>query len=325
MTQEASAVKAAGWGRRHRAGTGERSRLWKRVGRHYQLYLLLLPCITFFIIFSYIPMAGLVLAFKEYQFNKGILGSPWIGFTYFEMFFQDPQSLQLIRNTLIISAMKVFLAMPFPIVLALMFNEVKNSRLRNLFQGIAYLPHFFSWVIVIGMLQRILAPDTGLVNQIISWFGGDGSTFFLMEEKAFYPTMFWSYIWKDVGWSSIIYFAAIVGISPSLYEAAKMDGANKWHQIWHITLPGIRPTIIVLFILSLGNILSAGFDQIYLLKTPGNMNVSEILDTYIIYMGLESGQFGFGTAIGMMQGVVGLILVLTVNRVAKKWFQSSLW
>lgn len=307
------------------ATTRQRSQLWKRICSHYQLYLMLLPCVIFFIIFSYIPMGGLVLAFKEYQFNKGIFGSPWIGLTYFEMFFQDPQSWRLIRNTLVISGMKVFLAMPFPILLALMFNEVKNSRLRNLFQGIAYLPHFFSWVIVVGIMQRILAPDTGLVNQVISWLGGDGSTFFMMEEGAFHPMMFWSYVWKDVGWSSIIYYAAIVGINPALYEAAKIDGANKWRQIWHITLPGIRSTIIVLFILSLGSILSAGFDQIYLLKTPGNMNVSEILDTYIIYMGLESGQFGFGTAIGMMQGIVGLILVLTVNKVAKKWFQSSLW
>ncbi|MBE9914938.1 sugar ABC transporter permease [Paenibacillus donghaensis] len=303
----------------------QRSRFWKRMLSHYQLYLMLLPCLVFFFIFSYIPMAGLVLAFKEYQFNKGILGSPWIGITYFKMFFQDPQSMKIIRNTLVISGMKVFLAMPFPIILALMFNEVRNSKLRNVLQGIVYLPHFLSWVIVIGIIQRILAPDTGLVNQVIQWFGGEGSTFFLMEEKAFHPIMFWSYIWKDIGWNSIIYYAAIVGINPALYEAAKIDGANKWRQMWHITLPGIRSTIIVLFILSLGNILSAGFDQIYLLKTPGNVNVSEILDTYIIYMGLESGQFGFGTAIGMMQGVVGLILVLTVNKVSQKWFQSSLW
>lgn len=299
--------------------------MWKRMMRHYQLYLMLLPCILFFVVFSYVPMGGLVLAFKEYQFNRGIFGSPWIGFTYFEMFFQDPQSLLILRNTLMISAMKVFLALPFPILLALMFNEVGNGKLRNLFQGIAYLPHFLSWVIVVGILQRLLAPDTGLVNEFIAWLGGDGGTFFLMEEHAFYPIMFWSYIWKDVGWSSIIYFAAIMGINPALYEAAKIDGASKWRQIWHITLPGIRPTVIIVFILSLGNILSAGFDQIYLLKTPGNMNLSEILDTYIIYMGLESGQFGFGTAMGLMQGVIGLILVLSVNRVARKWFGSSLW
>lgn len=149
--------------------------------------------------------------------------------------------------------------------------------------------------------------------------------FFLMEERAFYPVLFWSYIWKDIGWSSIIYFAAIVGINPALYEAAKIDGAGRLQNIWHITLPGIRPTILIVFILSLGNILSAGFDQVYLLKTPGNMNLSEILDTYIIYMGLESGQFGFGTALGMMQGVIGLILVLTVNWISRKWFETSIW
>jgi len=311
--------------RKQKAGSSDRRQFWKRAGRHYQLYLMLLPCIVFFIIFSYIPMGGLILAFKDYQFNKGVLGSPWIGLTYFEMFFQDPQSWQIIRNTLIISAMKVFLAMPFPIFLALMFNEIKSKKLKGLFQGIAYLPHFLSWVIVIGLVQRMLAPDTGLVNQIISYFGGDGSTFFLMKESAFYPIMFWSYIWKDVGWSSIIYFAAIVGINPALYEAAKIDGASRMKQIWHITLPGIRPTILIVFILSLGNILSAGFDQLYLLKTPGNMNISEILDTYIIYMGMESGQFGFGTALGLMQGIIGLVLVLGVNRASRKWFETSLW
>ncbi|OBZ15107.1 protein lplB [Bacillus sp. FJAT-27264] len=304
---------------------GSRPRIWKRLIGHYQLYLMLLPCIAFFIIFSYIPMGGVVLAFKDYQFNKGIFGSPWVGFTYFEMFFEDPFSLQIIKNTIIISLMKVFLALPFPILLAVMLNEIKRKRLLHVFQGIAYLPHFLSWVIVIGLVQRILSPDTGLVNQVISWLGGDGSTFFLMKENAFYPVMFWSYIWKDIGWSSIIYFAAIVGINPALYEAAKIDGAGRFQQMWHITLPGIRPTIMIIFILSLGNILSAGFDQIYLLRTPGNMNLSEILDTYLIHMGLESGQFGFGTALGLMQGFIGLILVLVVNRISRKWFETSLW
>ncbi|WP_154665857.1 ABC transporter permease subunit [Paenibacillus pinihumi] len=312
-------------GRKTGESTEGRHRLRNRLIRHYQLYLMLLPCIVFFIIFSYIPMGGLILAFKDYQFNQGIFGSPWVGLTYFEMFFQDPLSLQIIKNTLIISAMKVFLAMPFPILLALMFHEIKRKKMQSLFQGIAYLPHFLSWVIVIGLVQRVLAPDTGLVNQVIAWLGGDGSTFFLMEERAFYPVLFWSYIWKDIGWSSIIYFAAIVGINPALYEAAKIDGAGRLQNIWHITLPGIRPTILIVFILSLGNILSAGFDQVYLLKTPGNMNLSEILDTYIIYMGLESGQFGFGTALGMMQGVIGLILVLTVNWISRKWFETSIW
>ncbi|MFF2479744.1 ABC transporter permease [Paenibacillus sp. NPDC058071] len=320
-----SKISAAAGGEKRHIDTASGNRKMKRIGRHYQLYLMLLPCLVFFIIFSYWPMTGLVLAFKDYQFNKGIFGSPWIGFRYFEMFFMDPQSWQIIKNTLVISAMKVFLAMPFPIILALMFAEIKRKKIQGLFQGIAYLPHFLSWVIVIGLTQRILAPDTGLVNQVISWFGGDGSTFFLMKESAFYHIMFWSHIWKEIGWGSIIYFAAIVGINPSLYEAAKIDGASRLRQIWHITLPGIRSTILIVFILSLGNILSAGFDQIYMLKTPGNMNLSEILDTYIIYMGLESGQFGFGTALGLMQSIIGLILVLAVNKASRKWFETSLW
>ena len=221
--------------------------------------------------------------------------------------------------------MKLILALPFPIILALMFNEIKSNKIRSLFQSITYLPHFLSWVVIVGILQSILAPNTGLLNQVISFFGGDGSRFFLMEEGSFHAVMFWSYVWKDIGWSSIIYFAAIMSINPSLYEAAAIDGANRWRQIWHITLTGIRPTILILFILSLGNILSAGFDQVYLLKTPGNMEVSEIIDTYVIRTGLQSGQFGYATAVGMMQGVAGLIVVLLVNRFASKKFNTSLW
>ncbi|WP_249306336.1 ABC transporter permease [Lederbergia citrea] len=298
---------------------------WKSIWRHNQLYLMLLPCITFFILFSYLPMAGLVLAFKEFKFNTGIWGGEWVGFTYFQRFFNDPQSWVFIKNTLIISSMKLFLGLPFPIFLALMFNEMKSNKMRNIFQSITYLPHFLSWVIIVGLLQRVLAPDIGLLNQVIKHFGGAGDKFFLMEKDYFYSVMFWSHVWKEIGWNSIIYFAAIAGINPEYYEAAKMDGANKLRQIWHITLPGIRPTIIILFILSLGNILSAGFDQIYLLKTPGNAEVAEIIDTYVIRVGLQGGQFGYATAVGMLQGVIGLILVLAVNAISKRKFDTSLW
>ncbi len=298
---------------------------FENIWQHRAQYLMLLPCIVFFIIFSYLPMAGMVLAFKEFRFDTGLFGGEWVGLKYFERFFQDPQSWTFIKNTLIISSMKLILALPFPIILALMLNEIKNNKIRSFIQSITYLPHFISWVVVVGILQSILAPNTGLLNQFISFMGGDGSTFFLMEEKNFHPIMFWSYVWKDIGWNSIIYFAAIAGINPSLYEAAAIDGANRWRQIWHITLTGIRPTILILFILSLGNILSAGFDQIYLLKTPGNAEVSEIIDTYVIRTGLQSGQFGYATAVGMMQGIVGLILVLVVNRLSSKKFNTSLW
>ncbi|WP_256758146.1 sugar ABC transporter permease [Cohnella sp. WQ 127256] len=301
------------------------SMLWRRVLQHRYLYFMLLPCIVFFIIFNYIPMGGLLLAFKEYKFNKGILGSPWVGFDYFKMFFNTYQSKELVRNTLIISGMKMFLYLPFPIILALMFNEIRNKWFKNVAQSILYLPHFISWVVVVGLMQRILAPDTGLLNQVITNMNGDGSTFFMMDPKYFYQIMFGSHVWKSIGWDSIIYMAAIAGVNPDMYEAAKMDGASKLREIWNITLPSITPTIVILFILSLGNILSAGFDQLYLLRTPGNMHLADILDTYVIRVGLREGQFGYATAIGMLQGVIGLILVITVNKISRKVSDTSLW
>lgn len=299
--------------------------LRKRIIQHKYMYLMLLPCILFFIIFSYIPMGGLLLAFKEYQFNKGILFSPWVGLRYFKTFFASYESGRLIANTLIISSMKLFLGLPFPIILALIFNEVKSKRFRGVTQSIAYLPHFLSWVIVVGVIQRVLAPDTGLLNEAIKAFGGGGDTFFLMEQSYFYPIMFGSHIWKTIGWDSIIYLAAIAGINPELYEAGRIDGASKWREIWNITLPGIMPTIMILFILSLGSILSAGYDQLYLLRTPGNMDLSEILDTYVISVGLQSGQYGYATAVGMLQGVIGLILVVAANRIARRLSETSVW
>ncbi|MDD9266697.1 ABC transporter permease [Paenibacillus sp. GCM10023248] len=308
-----------------KAAKRKHAELRKRIIQHKYMYLMLLPCIVFFIIFSYIPMGGLLLAFKEYQFNKGILLSPWVGLRYFKTFFESYESGKLIANTVIISSMKLFLGLPFPIILALIFNEVKSKRFRGITQSIAYLPHFLSWVIVVGVIQRVLAPDTGLLNEAIKAFGGNGDTFFLMEQSYFYSIMFGSHIWKTVGWDSIIYLAAIAGINPELYEAGRIDGASKWREIWNITLPIIRPTIMILFILSLGSILSAGYDQLYLLRTPGNMDVSEILDTYVISVGLQSGQYGYATAVGMLQGVIGLILVVAANRIARRFSETSVW
>ncbi|MGO4184319.1 ABC transporter permease [Paenibacillus sp. MCAF9] len=310
------------------AGNRKKQRLvylLKKIWLYRYLYFMLLPCLASFIIFSYIPMGGLLLAFKEFKFNQTILESPWVGFEYFAKFFNDVQSMTLIKNTLIISSMKLFLGLPFPILLALMFNEIKNRAFKNIAQSISYLPHFMSWVIVIGLVQRTLAPDTGLLNEAITYFGGDGSTFFMNEAKYFYQIMFGSHIWKTIGWDSIIYLAAIAGINQDMYEAAKIDGASKWAEIWHITLPSIRPTILIVFILSLGSILSAGFDQLYLLKMPGNSDLVDILDTYVIRVGLQQGQYGYATAVGMMQGVIALVLVVTANRFARKVSGTSVW
>ena len=224
--------------------------------------------------------------------------------------------------------MKLILALPFPIILAIMFNEIKDSKLgkiRGLFQGVLYIPHFLSWVVVIGIFKKLLAPDDGLMNQLIHQFGGDGSTYFMMNPEYFHTIMFSSYIWKNVGWDSIIYFAAIMSINPEIYESAAIDGANRFKQIIHITLPMLTPTIVILFIISLGDILKAGFDQIYLLKTPGNANVSEILDTFVIRTGIEQGDFSYAIAIGLLQGVIGLIAVVIINKFADKKLDTSLY
>lgn len=299
--------------------------IWRRILNYKTFYLMLLPCLIHYAIFSYWPMLGNILAFREFGFNTGVFGGDWVGFKYFRQFFADPRSSLYIKNTLIISFMKLFLYLPFPIILALMFNEVKKTRLRNSIQSITYLPYFISWVVVVGLMNAILAPNTGLLNQLIGHLGGVPNKYWMMDRSLFYPLTFLSYTWKSIGWDSIIYFAAIVAISPSLYEAAAIDGAGKLRQMWHVTIPGIRGTIILLFIMSLGSILSAGFDQVFLMQNPGNADVSEIIDTYVVRVGLQGGQFGYSTAISLMQGVVGLILTMIVNWIADKKFDSAVW
>lgn len=288
--------------------------------------MMLFPAILFFVLFSYWPMTGNILAFRKFSFNSGMYGSGWVGLDYFKEFFADSQTPIYIRNTLIISAIKLFLYLPFPIILALIFNEIVNTKNRSFFQSITYLPYFISWVVVIGMLNKLFAPNTGLINTISRNIGlSDGSKFYMMENTFFYPAIFGSYMWKNVGWDSIIYYAAIMGISPSLYEAAAIDGANRLKQTRHVTLPGISKTIMILFIISLGGILSAGFDQVYLMQNPGNYQVSEIIDTYVVKTGLEKARYGPATAVGLIQGLVGLGLTVGVNKLADKYGENSLW
>ena len=289
-------------------------------------YLMLLPAIISFLIFSYWPMTGLAIAFRKFTFTSGMYGKSWVCFKYFEDFFKNREAWMYVKNTLIISMIKLFVYLPFPIILALIFNEVRKPKLRSLYQSISYLPYFISWVVVIGIMNRLFAPDTGLINIVLKHLNmTDGSTFWMMEDGFFFPAIFGSYLWKNIGWDSIIYFAAIMGISPSLYEAAAIDGANRWQQTRHITLPGIRGTIMILFILSLGGILTAGFDQVYLMQNPGNYTVSETIDTYIVKTGLEQAKYGPATAVGLMQGVVGLVLTVIVNKLADKFGDNAVW
>ena len=300
--------------------------LWQKIAKYKTFYLMLAPALLFFIIFSYWPMTGNILAFRKFSFNSGMYGKGWVELQYFKEFFADRQTPIYIRNTLIISAIKLFIYLPFPIILALIFNEIVNTKHRSFFQSISYLPYFISWVVVIGMLNKLFAPNTGLINNLLRNIGAsDGSRFFMMENKFFYPAVFGTYLWKNVGWDSIIYYAAIMGISPSLYEAAAIDGANRLKQTRHVTLPGISKTIMILFIISLGGILSAGFDQVYLMQNPGNYQVSEIIDTYVVKTGLEKARYGPATAVGLIQGLAGLGLTVAVNKAADKYGENSLW
>ena len=299
--------------------------LGKRLIRYWPLYVMLIPCIIYYILICYVPMAGSVLAFKDYSFKKGIWGSPWVGLEYFKTFFASYDAPRLIKNTLTIGVIKCVLEFPFAIILALLLNEIRNLKFKKVTQTITYLPHFLSSVIIVTMLQRILAPNTGILNQAISAMGGDGSTFFLMEENYFYQILFSMDLWRNIGWDSIMYLAAISSVDIALYEAADMDGCGKLKKMWHITLPSIRGTIGLLFIMGIGGILSSGVDQVWLLRTPGNMTVADTLDVYVVRMGIQGGQFGYATAIGLVQGLVGLVLVLVCNKICKKMTEVSLW
>lgn len=299
--------------------------LGKRLIRYWPLYVMLIPCIIYYILICYVPMAGSVLAFKDYSFKKGIWGSPWVGLEYFKTFFASYDAPRLIKNTLTIGVIKCVLEFPFAIILALLLNEIRNLKFKKVTQTITYLPHFLSSVIIVTMLQRILAPNTGILNQAITAMGGDGSTFFLMEENYFYQILFSMDLWRNIGWDSIMYLAAISSVDMALYEAAEMDGCGKLKKMWHITLPSIRGTIGLLFIMGIGGILSSGVDQVWLLRTPGNMTVADTLDVYVVRMGIQGGQFGYATAIGLVQGLVGLVLVLVCNKICKKMTEVSLW
>ncbi|NTV78003.1 MAG: sugar ABC transporter permease [Clostridiales bacterium] len=296
-----------------------------RLKKYWPLYVMLIPSIVYYILFCYVPMSGIVLAFKDYSFRKGIFGSDSVGLLYFKTFFSSYDATRLLRNTLVVGLIKCVLEFPFAIILALMLNEIKNMRFKRVTQTITYLPHFLSSVIIVTMLQRILAPNTGVLNQIIANFGGDSSTFFLMKAQYFFQILFSMDLWRNIGWDSIIFLAAIAGVDQALLEAAEIDGCGKLKKMWHVTLPSIRGTIGLLFIMGVGGLLSTGFEQIYLLRTPGNMEVADTLDTFVVRIGLLNGQFGYATAIGLIQGVVGLILVISCNKISKKLTEVSLW
>jgi putative aldouronate transport system permease protein len=299
------------------------STIWnKRV-----LYLFILPAVVWYFIFCYVPMSGLLLSIKEYSFSKGIFGSEFAEplAKYFKLFFNNTNFWRMIRNTVLISVLKLVTSFPAPIILALLLNEIRVKWFKRTVQTISYLPFFISWVIVVTMLSQILSPYGGPINDLkVSLFGGE-TIFFMGERNWFLPIVLTSNIWKGVGWGSIVYLAAMSNINPELYEAARIDGAGKLQMIFKITLPCISSTIGILFILAVGGLISAGYDPIYLLQQPGNLELSQILDTYIVEVGLRQGNYSIATVASMFQGVIALILVVITNAILRKTTEISLW
>lgn len=297
-----------------------RRRLFKM---NIPLLIMFFPVALYFIIFSYLPMGGLVMAFKQYSLSLGIMDSPWVGLSNFELLFSNPQMLNIIRNTLVLSLLSIVIGFPFPIILAVMINGVEKSWYKKNVQTLLFLPHFLNWVIVGGMVVTLFSIESGYINHVLEkWFG---FRYAFMYNEASWITLFISSgIWKGAGFSAIIYLAAIGSIDPYLYESASLDGASKLKQIWHITLPGIRSTIIVLFILSIQGVMNLSFDQVWNLQNRVVNNVADVIPTYIYRMGIQGGQFSLTTAMGLFQSLVGLVLIYTANKIARK-FNQSLW
>ncbi|MCU6709123.1 ABC transporter permease subunit [Paenibacillus sp. J5C_2022] len=293
-----------------------------RLKRTWPLYVLVLPAIVHFVIFQYVPMYGVQIAFKNYYVTKGIWGSEWIGFDHFERFFQSFYFWRLIRNTLLISLYQLAL-FPVSIIVALSLNELVNGWYKKTVQTVTYAPHFISVVVMNGMLIAFLSPSTGIINKFIEWLGFEAVSF--MTEPVWFKSIFvLSGEWQNLGWGAIIYLAALVGINPELHEAARVDGATRLQRIWHINIPGIMPTIVILLILNVGNFMTIGFERIYLLQNSLNMEASDIIQTYVYRSGLLEGQYSFSSAVGLFNSVINLILLLSVNHIARKLNSTSL-
>jgi len=308
-----------------RAATSPGRKVALTMWRDRFLYLLVLPGLLYFIVYRYVPMLGMVIAFQDYSPFLGFSGSEWVGLRHFSNIFSDPEVVRVLWNTLYLSLLQIVFAFPAPIVLAILLNEVRSQLYKRLIQTIVYLPHFLSWVIVVGLFFIFLRSG-GIINRILQvYFGLDTPIDFLIEPGFFRPLIMLQVIWKEIGWGTIIFLAALAGVNPDLYEAAIVDGANRWRQIWHITLPGIRSTIVILLILRLGSVLDSGFEQIFLMLNAFNMKIGNVLDTYVYFKGIQQSDFSFATAVGMFKGVVGLILVGGANYLSKKFGEDGIY
>lgn len=301
-------------------GKGLKSTFWK----HRSLYLMILPGVAYFLVFKYLPMGGLVIAFQNYLPFLGFTGSEWVGLDHFVRLFTEDTFFLLLRNTLVISALLLLFAFPMPIVLALLLNEVRTRFFKKTVQTIVYLPHFMSWVIIVSIFYVMLSIDGGSINNLIVDAGGEAIPF-LTDPDWLRPMYVFQEIWRATGWGTIVYLAAITAVDEQLYEAAELDGAGRLRQTWHITLPAIRPTIIVMLILSIGDIMELGFEHMFLVMNSLNREVAEIFDTYVYTAGIQNGQLSYAAAVGLFKGLVGLILVVLANRSAKKFGEEGVY
>lgn len=297
---------------------------WRGLRQDYDLYLLLLPGLLALLTFKYAPMFGIVIAFKDFNLLEGVWGSPWAGLTYFRELFADPNFYSVLVNTLLINFYKLVFQFPLPIMLALMINEVRHLAFKRLTQTVTYLPHFLSWVIISAIFINLLSPQTGVLRGLFAAFGWQ-DVMMIADERFFRSVLVLSAAWKETGWSSIIYLSAIVSIDTQLYEAAKMDGAGKLRQIWHVTLPGIRNVIIFIIMLRVGHALSNDVEQVLMFYSPMVYSVGDVIGTYVYRVGLGQMKYSFSTAIGLFQSVIGMALIVTVNHLSKKFGDRGLW
>lgn len=296
----------------------------KLMKQNYQLYIFLIPAIVFIALFMYTPLYGLQIAFKNYRPGAGIWGSSWVGLKWFNQFFSTPRCWEIVKNTLTISIYSLIAGFPLPICLAIILNYVKNLRFKKFAQTVTYMPYFISTVVLVAMMSLFFSPTSGFINTIIKAFGGEPVYF--MGISRLFPHMYvWSGIWQSMGYSSIIYIAALSGVSPELHESAVIDGANILQRIWHIDIPTIMPTMIILLIMSCGNIMNVGYEKVYLMQNDLIADVSEIISTYVYKIGLINNQFSFSTAIGLMNNVINFVILVAANKLSNKLFGSGLW
>ena len=295
----------------------------KAIRQDWQIYSLMIIPLVFFAIFRYVPMLGNVIAFRRFQPGGSIFGETWVGLRYFRLFLDDPTFWQVFGNTLVLGVLTLLFVFPMPIILALLLNEVRVRAFKNIVQTVSYLPHFLSIVIVAGMVMQLTSID-GTINQIVRALGGQSMPF-LQQPEWFRSIYISSEIWQTVGWGTILYLAVLTTIDPALYESARIDGANRWRQTWHITLPGIRPTMVTLLILNIGTFLAVGFEKILLLYNPLTYPTADVISTYLYRVGIESNNFSYAAAIGIFEALIGLTLILSANAISRRALGTSLW